>query len=1049
MRRLGIFLVLLFGLFNLYGQNSERVLGTPFVQNFKPIEYIGEPQVNCVAKDARGVLYFGHNSGLSIFDGAAWRFISIGDHGVQSLLINEKDEVFIGSEGEFGKLISDERGKFTYKNLSDNLEVEIEDVFGLIEVEDVIYFSDYSKIYRLENENLSIAAEVEGQIRDLYSVYDQMFIYINEEGLFELKENKLSPYFGNENLKDLIVNDILPYNSDSVLLITPEEIYVTSPSDFKLRPFSTNVVTKGFLSGINSLETDDLFLSIKAIGVIRLNGSGQVQEVLNVNNGLVSNDVNDFLLTNDGVLAVTTGNGISLVDISSPLRNVSLTDGIHGPLEAIFGNGNKTYVVGKEGLFEFDNDLRKISKIDNLNQAGFAGQYINSTPFFVMYDGVFFYKNEKLEWFSGDYAWSLMEYNDSTIVVGSDREIVIYCDSSGVWMPTQVFPAAGQAKPLVIDQEGNVWAGISRGDGGLIKLTLKPSSNYTSFDQKVYTSKEIGNDGAVYPFNYKGNTYFGTYNGVLQFDGENLVRAKDLGDFVSSYEGRVTLGYEDPGGRLWLSTAEGKNFKVGYITESGDYFTSDFARLSDNLVYSIYGQSSDEVWMASPGGLFIYRNIPRQERNLAVLCRSIRIGDSVVYEGDFKGDDQFVLNEIGTSLVFDYSKAALEFSFAAPFYQNVSETKYSYYLKGFDEGWSEWRSDHRVSYTNIPEGKYELLCKVKTADGMESEPAVIQFEVLPPWYRTWWFRTLVLLVVVGIIYLLFRARTATLRKRQKELEETVEERTREVVEEKKEVEKQKHLVEEKNQEIQDSINYAERIQRSMLANKQLMDEFFSDYFVFFQPKDVVSGDFYWASLLKDGRIAIVNADSTGHGVPGAIMSMLNMNSLKESVKLGLLEPNEILNETRRIVKQTLKNDGSEDGGKDGMDCSLIVFRKDDASIDFAAANNPVWIVRGEELIEFKGDKMPVGKHDRDNEPFTMQQFVLEKGDVIYTLTDGMPDQFGGPKGKKYMYKKLKELLISIAGLPMEEQRQKIATELNDWMKDEEQVDDICIIGIRY
>lgn len=262
------------------------------------------------------------------------------------------------------------------------------------------------------------------------------------------------------------------------------------------------------------------------------------------------------------------------------------------------------------------------------------------------------------------------------------------------------------------------------------------------------------------------------------------------------------------------------------------------------------------------------------------------------------------------------------------------------------------------------------------------------------------------------------------------------------------IELQKNLVEEKNKEISDSINYAERIQRSFLASKEELDINFKDYFVFFKPKDIVSGDFYWVHNLKNGNFALVTADSTGHGVPGAIMSLLNISSLEKAVEAGLTEPAEILNHTRQTIIERLKKDGSKEGGKDGMDCSLICLNGERNKLIYAAANNAIWIVRQNQLIELKSDKMPVGKHDKDGISFAQYEIQLQKGDVIYTLTDGFPDQFGGAKGKKFMYKQLKETLISISSLPLPEQHAFLNSTLKAWMGANAQVDDITLIGIK-
>ena len=262
-----------------------------------------------------------------------------------------------------------------------------------------------------------------------------------------------------------------------------------------------------------------------------------------------------------------------------------------------------------------------------------------------------------------------------------------------------------------------------------------------------------------------------------------------------------------------------------------------------------------------------------------------------------------------------------------------------------------------------------------------------------------------------------------------------------------EVEIQKHLVEEKHKEITDSINYAERIQRSFLATAEVLDANLNDYFILFKPKDIVSGDFYWASLLDNNHFAFATADSTGHGVPGAIMSLLNITSLEKAIE-KYTNPAEILNSTRQTIINRLKKDGSAEGGKDGMDCSLIVFDFKNKLLTISAANNPVWIIRNNELIEIKPDKMPVGKNDKQNESFTSHTVNLQTGDTIYALTDGFPDQFGGPKGKKFMGKNLKELLLANTHLNLNDQKAILEKTFANWLGDLEQVDDVTIIGIK-
>lgn len=257
------------------------------------------------------------------------------------------------------------------------------------------------------------------------------------------------------------------------------------------------------------------------------------------------------------------------------------------------------------------------------------------------------------------------------------------------------------------------------------------------------------------------------------------------------------------------------------------------------------------------------------------------------------------------------------------------------------------------------------------------------------------------------------------------------------------------IIEAKQKEILDSINYAKRIQYALLSSEQQLAENLKEYFLMFKPKDVVSGDFYWSSVLSNGRFLLAVADSTGHGVPGSIMSMLNISCLNEAVNADkLLQPADILNATRTKIIRHLSNDGSAEGGKDGMDCCLLSLDFAGRDLSYAAANNPIWIVRRQELLVLAADKMPVGKHDRDSVPFSQHSVALEAGDMIYLFTDGYADQFGGPKGKKFKYRALQELLLSVANMPVDLQKQAVTEAFERWKGSLEQVDDVCLIGIR-
>jgi serine phosphatase RsbU (regulator of sigma subunit)/rhodanese-related sulfurtransferase len=263
-------------------------------------------------------------------------------------------------------------------------------------------------------------------------------------------------------------------------------------------------------------------------------------------------------------------------------------------------------------------------------------------------------------------------------------------------------------------------------------------------------------------------------------------------------------------------------------------------------------------------------------------------------------------------------------------------------------------------------------------------------------------------------------------------------------------------IQEKNKEITDSINYAKRIQHTMLAKQELLKNNLSEYFILFKPKDIVSGDFYWASSVGSGSrqltagseqsdlFYLAVCDSTGHGVPGAFMSLLNISFLNEAInERNILRPNEICDHVRNKLIESI----SQDGGQDGMDGTLVCLDKKNKKLHFAAAHNAPILVRNNAVIEFEADKMPIGKGERaDN--FKQQTIDVEPGDQFYLYTDGYTDQFGGAKGKKFKYRQMKALLQSICNQSLAEQKKILDDIINNWKGDLEQTDDILIIGFK-
>lgn len=305
------------------------------------------------------------------------------------------------------------------------------------------------------------------------------------------------------------------------------------------------------------------------------------------------------------------------------------------------------------------------------------------------------------------------------------------------------------------------------------------------------------------------------------------------------------------------------------------------------------------------------------------------------------------------------------------------------------------------------------------------------------------FVTVIAMAVAAIAAIVFRSLRIT--KKQKQIIEIQKEK---VEVQNEEITKQKQIVEEKNHEISSSISYAKRIQRSFLTSPSIIKRHLPDHFILFKPRDVVSGDFYWMHQQGDYSYFCV-ADCTGHGIPGAFMSLIGMGVLNEIVySKNIIDTNDILNELRRIVILAVNPEDATEEGKDGMDLVYLRFHLPTKELQYSAANNSFYICRKGELLECKPDKMPVGKFGEHEKPFKQHTVTLETDDIIYAITDGYADQFGGPKGKKFKYKQFEELLLSNSLKEMEIQKQNLNTAFENWKGDLEQVDDITVVGIR-
>lgn len=494
---------------------------------------------------------------------------------------------------------------------------------------------------------------------------------------------------------------------------------------------------------------------------------------------------------------------------------------------------------------------------------------------------------------------------------------------------------------------------------------------------------------------------------------------------------------------LWIGTNLGinvLNMETGEITLYGD--DEGFYPLETNE-RAVSKAPGGELWIGTVEGLVNYN--PRydiMDPNPPELVLYPPVVDGAVCTG-LSEQAMGIRGVFPGEMSFPYSKNSLEFNYTGIHTVIPSRNTFSWYLEGFDRDWSEPGSERTAPYMRLPNGHYTFRVKAFNMDGVEvSQEARFAFTIRPPFWKTFWFILLMVLTGLALLYATIKYRERQLIREKRILETKVKVRTREI-------EKQKDQIILQNEEITSSIQYAKRIQQAVLPGRQTLENTLPEHFIFFKPRDIVSGDFYWVEK-KEDLIVVVIADCTGHGVPGAFMSLLGLTFLNEIVNHeGVLKASEILNRLRKnIIRAMSHKDGTEQA-KDGMDLALVVIDRQLDMLEFAGAYNPMILVRDGELIEYKGDNMPVGQHIVDARSFTNHKIQLRDRDMIYMYSDGFPDQFGGPRGGKYKARPFKNFLTRISRLPVKEQAAMLEEELENWMGEEAQVDDILVTGICY
>ena len=1108
-----IFLFAFFTLSNTFSQVNKD--GLPITTNYTDKDYGNVGQIWAIEQDRRGVMYFGCNYGLKTYDGTNWKsYNNPLSTIVKSLAVGDDGIVYYGAERDFGMMSSDETGKMIFHsfffdkndiNVSGD-SIKFTSVWKTTIAENKVFFQSFEELFYCD---LPIKLDQNGKIVNKlhtvlpstlfhlsFSVNNEFFIREWGNGLCKLVNNKLELIPGGESFALLKIYTMLPYDDNKILIGTREKgffLYDKTNDKNPIEPFiigdNSEIINSVLYSG-ELLRNGNYVIGTLADGIFIFDKKGNIINHYNEETGYPNSAVMSIFYNDKDPGAqlwfVYQDFGIYRADVSGTFNKWNKYTGIQGIVNDIIRFNKKLYLTLNNSLYILNEHDRVGFKPIYSEQQSIWKLYkftdeVNKKEKLLMasFSGVYEIKDTIVEKITSiNNARSLYQSKkDSRIVyIGSDDGLSYIKYENGKWSSLVKKENFNHPINSILETDSFLGLGSKLGYG---VFTLKDF--FDENDLLLDSARGLpllGKDLFLRKFNNKMMIINGA--GLYQNYGSDSI--VPFGFFGKEYCNGSTgiYSFAENSNSYWMSTFNSKGINpnhrlIRFLGKKELVKDSVFAKiLPQKNTFCIY-QDEDYVWIANEKQLYKFNNNINNNYNIQYnsLITKVSTFDSLLFAGNyFQKSDSGI--RIGNSQnkdsipILNFKHNMIAFNWTAPYFVKENETKYSYKLIGHSERWSKWNKKNDTRYTNLSEGDYTFEVKAKNVYNIESSVAKYSFSILPPWYRTIW--AYILFIIAGIlsILLIIKLYTKKLKRENEKLEQIVKERTAEITQQneeitaqrdeihaqKDEVEKAKDKIEKQKESIMDSIHYASRIQEAVLPPDNFLKEIFNEYFVLFRPRDIVSGDFYWATKLGNKTI-IVAADSTGHGVPGAFMSMLGMSFLNEIInKDNVLQANIILNRLRENVKRSLRQTGKDNEAKDGMDLALCVIDTDEMKLEFAGAYNPLYLLRGDEIIRVKADRMPIGIYLREKESFTNNIVDIKKGDLLYIFSDGYVDQFGGTKDSKIKSAKFKELLMENRHKSMEEQKAALVGFLESWMDNYDkkgrkysQIDDILVIGI--
>lgn len=1019
--------------------------------------------IRCISEDSDGNIWVGTlNNGLNMWNRKAGAFQRYNSYVNRGKYIPENNIYGIGQESDSMIWFKTDNYLVSLNIRSMNIEsfdIPASNLFSSNKIKSSFHFRDSKHIWigstdgliqfnKVEESFIDVDnSSVTGDVIDLSSInffhelHDGSFLLATKTGLYHMKidrnERLISYKIDTPIGPRSAINTILQRRNGEVWVGTNSGLYSLS-YDGKEKRYSCNLT-------LNKNLTNQICNGLEITSVIE-DASGLLW-VGTVSNGLVKVDFKKRKfksLCEQNISIAKLGN----YDIRS----------IHSNNNDMLwlGSGGKgvtsiNLLTGETNSFAVNKSLHEVNKdvVLSICQDSYSNLWLGSEVGLSIYSQIHNSINEFVST-SDDRVLSLLEDNQVNDILEDSNGAIWFATQFGLYKyeGEQIYnyfsDKTGQSNlysdeiiDLYEDSNQTLWIGTSE---GINFIDINGTDDMSRFERLSYNNTdgdELGNPYVLSIIEDRyNNIWFGTRAGLVKYNKLDYT-------FVSFFEqdglaNDFIKGIElDKNNNIWLSTNRG----ISRIDLNGEILNFDTSEGLPGYIFNrgaIVSANNGNIYFGGVKGLSY---LEPDSISFNIHEPIVRIGSVNVYH---KGRVAERYHNVEDEISIKYRRGSiLSVKMSVLEFTDPTKNRFQVLLEGFDEDWRPITDKREVNISNIPAGKYTLLVRGSNNDLVWSkEPTKLNITVISPIWLSSYAYAFYLIAGVFLIQILINLRLRKYKKAYRALE------SRTIG--KENVEAQKEELSKMNQHLTDSIHYAKRIQESILPSRKEILSVFTEAFVYYRPKDVVSGDFYW--LHEEGNLAyIASVDCTGHGVPGAFLSIIANNMLKNIVSVHpQSSPEEILDFLNQEVNNTFKKQHQSDSLQvdDGMDIAICVIDKEQKQVSFAGAMSPMYLVRENEIITYKGDRLAIGYPTEGDKNYTCQKFNLEKEDIIYLFSDGYADQFGGEEGKKFKYRRFKHLILTINSLPMSDQKAILHKQLEDWMGDVEQVDDILVMGIR-